>query len=93
MASRAPLDLRVNTQRAERSEVLAELRAASRQHAPLHAEPTPYSPDGVRLLEKPGLTRWPLYQDGKVEVQDEGSQLIARPRQARRPPRTKSRTP
>jgi len=74
----APLDLRVNTQRARRDEVLAELRAPTRQHAPLHAEPTPHSPDGVRLLEKPGLTRWPLYQEGKVEVQDEGSQLIAR---------------
>jgi len=74
----APLDLRVNTQRASRDEVLAELRAATRQHAPLHAEPTPYSPEGIRLLEKPGLTRWALYQDGKIEVQDEGSQLIAR---------------
>jgi 16S rRNA (cytosine967-C5)-methyltransferase len=74
----APLDLRVNTQRAQRDEVLAELHAATRQHAPLHAEATPYSPEGIRLHEKPGLTRWPLYQDGKIEVQDEGSQLIAR---------------
>jgi len=74
----APLDLRVNTQRAQRDDVLAELRSTTRQHAPLHAEATPYSPEGIRLLEKPGLTRWPLYQDGKIEVQDEGSQLIAR---------------
>ena len=74
----APLDLRVNTQRAQRDQVLAELRAATRQHAPLQAEPTPYSPEGIRLLDKPGLTRWPLYQEGKIEVQDEGSQLIAR---------------
>jgi 16S rRNA (cytosine967-C5)-methyltransferase len=74
----APLDLRVNTQRAQRDEVLAELHAATRQHAPMNAEPTPYSPEGIRLHEKPGLTRWPLYQDGKIEVQDEGSQLIAR---------------
>ena len=74
----APLDLRVNTQRAQRDEVLAELHAATRQHAPINAEPTPYSPEGIRLHEKPGLTRWPLYQDGKIEVQDEGSQLIAR---------------
>lgn len=78
MIEGAPLDLRVNTQRAERDEVLAQLRSSTRQHAPLLAEPTPYSPDGIRLLEKPGLTRWPLYQDGKIEVQDEGSQLIAR---------------
>jgi len=78
MTESAPLDLRVNTQRAQRDEVLAELRSATRQHAPLHADPTPYSPEGIRLGEKPGLTRWPLYQDGKIEVQDEGSQLIAR---------------
>ena len=78
LAQPAPLDLRVNTMRARRDEVLAELRAATRQHAPLHAEPTPYSPEGIRLLEKPGLTRWPLYQSGAIEVQDEGSQLIAR---------------
>jgi 16S rRNA (cytosine967-C5)-methyltransferase len=78
LSEAAPLDLRVNTQRAQRDEVLAELRASTRQHAPLHAEPTPYSPEGIRLVEKPGLTRWPLYQDGKIEVQDEGSQLVAR---------------
>lgn len=74
----APLDLRVNTLKASREEVLAELRAATRQHAPLAAQPTPYSPDGIRLFDKPALTRWPLYQDGLVEVQDEGSQIVAR---------------
>ncbi len=74
----APLDLRVNTLRAKRDDVLGELRSATRQHAPLRADPTPYSPEGIRLGDKPGLTRWPLYQDGKIEVQDEGSQLIAR---------------
>ncbi|MFN3564647.1 MAG: RsmB/NOP family class I SAM-dependent RNA methyltransferase [Burkholderiaceae bacterium] len=74
----APLDLRVNTLKADRGRVLAELRSATRQHGPLAAEPTPYSPDGIRLAEKPALTRWPLYQDGLVEVQDEGSQLVAR---------------
>ena len=78
MIEAAPLDLRVNTQRAQREEVLAELRASTRQHAPLHAEPTRYCPEGIRLGEKPGLTRWPLYQEGKIEVQDEGSQLVAR---------------
>jgi 16S rRNA (cytosine967-C5)-methyltransferase len=78
LSESAPLDLRVNTLRATRDAVLAELRAATRLHAPLNAVPTPYSPEGVRLLEKPGLTRWPLYQEGKIEVQDEGSQLIAR---------------
>ncbi|MDL1859572.1 RsmB/NOP family class I SAM-dependent RNA methyltransferase [Betaproteobacteria bacterium PRO7] len=74
----APLDLRVNTLKASRDQVLAELRSATRQHAPLAAEATRYSPDGIRLFEKPALTRWPLYRDGLVEVQDEGSQLVAR---------------
>ena len=33
----APLDLRVNTQRARRDDVLAELRSTTRQHSPLHS--------------------------------------------------------
>jgi 16S rRNA (cytosine967-C5)-methyltransferase len=74
----AALDLRVNSFKADRDTVLAELRAPTRLHAPLHAEPTRYSPDGIRLAEKPPLTRWPLYKDGHVEVQDESSQLVAR---------------
>jgi 16S rRNA (cytosine967-C5)-methyltransferase len=78
LAEPAPLDLRVNTLRADRDAVLAELRSATAQHAPLRAEATPYSPEGIRLFDKPGLTRWPLYQGGAIEVQDEGSQLIAR---------------
>jgi 16S rRNA (cytosine967-C5)-methyltransferase len=78
MAQPAPLDLRVNTLKAERDAVLAQLRAASREHAPLDASATRYSPEGIRLIDKPPLTRWPLYQSGQVEVQDEGSQLIAR---------------
>ena len=74
----APLDLRVNTIKADRDQVLARLRASTREHAPMAAQATRYSPDGIRLSEKPALTRWPIYQDGMVEVQDEGSQLIAR---------------
>jgi len=74
----APLDLRVNGIKAGRDEVLAELRSATREHAPTDAEPTRFSPEGIRLYEKPALTRWALYRDGCIEVQDEGSQLIAR---------------
>ncbi len=77
-AAPAPLDLRVNSLKAERDAVLAQLCSSTRQHAPLDAQPTPYSPDGIRLHDKPALTRWPLYQQGQVEVQDEGSQLVAR---------------
>jgi len=78
LAEPAPLDLRVNTLRAGRDQVLASLRAAGAEHAPLDAQPTRFSPEGIRLYEKPGLTRWALYRDGAIEVQDEGSQLIAR---------------
>lgn len=73
MKEGAPLDLRVNLLKATREEVLAELEKNG-----VEAHPTPLSPDGVRLPTKPGLTRWPIYQDGLVDVQDEGSQLIAR---------------
>ncbi len=73
MKEGAPLDLRVNLLKAKREEVLAELA----EHG-VEAVPTPMSPDGVRLLSKPALTSWPLYKDGKIDVQDEGSQLIAR---------------
>jgi len=74
----APLDLRVNILKADRTDVLAELTTPTREHAPVGAVATRFSPDGIRLAEKPALTRWPIYQDGRVEVQDEGSQLIAR---------------
>ena len=45
---------------------------------------TPYSPDAIRLSSKPALTNWPAYREGRIEVQDEGSQLIARLLQPRR---------
>ncbi|MBI4206668.1 MAG: RsmB/NOP family class I SAM-dependent RNA methyltransferase [Betaproteobacteria bacterium] len=68
----APLDLRVNTVRAERGAVLAELAAGG-----ITAEPTPYSPVGIRLKDKPAINRHPLFTTGAIEVQDEGSQLLA----------------
>ncbi|WP_274570710.1 RsmB/NOP family class I SAM-dependent RNA methyltransferase [Neisseria leonii] len=68
----APLDLRVNTLKARRDKVLAALHAQG-----LPAEATPYSPWGIRLHEKPALNRHPLFLDGTLEVQDEGSQLLA----------------
>ena len=79
MKEGAPLDLRVNTLKARREEVLEELA----EHG-VEAMPTPLSPEGIRLTSKPGLTSWPLYKDGKIDVQDEGSQLIARLVQPRR---------
>ena len=41
------------------------------------AQPTPYSPAGLRLAGKPAINRHALFRDGLVEVQDEGSQLLA----------------
>ncbi|HSN40433.1 MAG TPA: RsmB/NOP family class I SAM-dependent RNA methyltransferase [Burkholderiales bacterium] len=67
----APLDLRVNTMRADRSTVLRQLAADG-----LEGEATPYSPFGIRLKGKPALNRHPLFLDGSIEVQDEGSQLL-----------------
>jgi 16S rRNA (cytosine967-C5)-methyltransferase len=68
----APLDLRVNTMLAKRDEVLAAFERDG-----IAASATPYSPVGVRLESKPALQHYPLFLEGKVEVQDEGSQLLA----------------
>ncbi|HSA71483.1 MAG TPA: SAM-dependent methyltransferase [Burkholderiales bacterium] len=68
----APLDLRVNLARIDRSAAQAELAADG-----LHAAPTPYSPAGLRLAGKPAINRHRLFAEGLVEVQDEGSQLLA----------------
>ena len=68
----APLDLRVNTLLASRDEVLATFARDG-----IVARATPYSPVGVRLPAKPALQQHPLFLEGKVEVQDEASQLLA----------------
>ncbi len=68
----APLDLRVNTLLASREEVQRQLRAAG-----IDAAPTPLSPWGLRVQGKPALQRLAVFTDGLVEVQDEGSQLLA----------------
>src|SRR6185295_17426487 len=72
LANPAPLDLRVNLARSSREEVLTRLEADG-----LQARATPYSPAGIRLAGKPPINRHPLFKEGLVEVQDEGSQLIA----------------
>lgn len=67
----APLDLRVNTLRANRDTVLRQLAATG-----IEGAATPYSPVGIRVKGKPALNRHPLFLDGSIEVQDEGSQLL-----------------
>ena len=72
MNAPAPLDLRVNTLKAKREEVQAALKDAG-----IEAELTPYSPWGLRIHGKPALQKLDLFIQGLVEVQDEGSQLLA----------------
>lgn len=67
----APLDLRVNTLKATREAVMAQLTAEG-----LTLSPCPYSPIGLRLKNRPFLQKHPLFLDGSIEVQDEGSQLL-----------------
>lgn len=67
----APLDLRVNTLKAPREAVLERLEADGTP-----GMPTRYSPIGVRVKEKIVLNRHPMFLDGAVEVQDEGSQIL-----------------
>ena len=67
----APLDLRTNTLLANRDEILDALAKDG-----IEAAPTPYSPLGIRVVGKPAINRHPLFLTGKVEVQDEGSQLL-----------------
>ena len=75
MASRAPLDLRVNTLKAKREKLLHSL-------AHLGVTPTPWSPIGLRIelgadARNPGIHAEEDFIKGAVEVQDEGSQLAA----------------
>ena len=68
----APLDLRVNTLKARREDIQAELKALG-----IDALPTPHSPLGLRIQGKPPLQKLAMFNRGDVEVQDEGSQLLA----------------
>src|SRR5256885_319513 len=67
----APLDLRVNPLKISREAALERLATDG-----LRAAATPYSPEGIRLAEKPAINQHPLFLEGCIEVQDEGSQLL-----------------
>jgi 16S rRNA (cytosine967-C5)-methyltransferase len=74
LASRAPLDLRVNTLKADREKVIAML-------GPVAVE-TRWSPHGLRIrlgadAKSPAIHAEPAYLKGLIEIQDEGSQLAA----------------
>lgn len=76
LAARPPLDIRVNTLKADRARVIAELEGTQ-------AAPTALAPHGVRIPpidgsgRHPNVQAEPAFQKGWFEVQDEGSQLAA----------------
>ncbi len=68
----AGLDLRVNLIKAKREDMQQQLRAAG-----IEAELTPFSPWGLRVQGRPDLHKLDFFKQGHLEVQDEGSQLLA----------------
>jgi len=68
LLERAALDLRVNIARTNREKILPRFDGA---------QPTPLSPWGIRLPADSRVDDHPAFAEGLVEVQDEGSQLIA----------------
>ena len=68
LLERAPLDLRVNAARTSREAILEAFPKA---------QPTPLSPWGLRLPSDARVDDRPEFAQGLIEVQDEGSQLIA----------------
>ncbi|QNP49783.1 RsmB/NOP family class I SAM-dependent RNA methyltransferase [Diaphorobacter aerolatus] len=72
MAQPAPLDLRVNALKDKRDPVQKELAKSG-----IKAVATPYSPLGLRIDGKPPLSKLDAFTRGAIEVQDEGSQLLA----------------
>ncbi|TPM93603.1 RsmB/NOP family class I SAM-dependent RNA methyltransferase [Mesorhizobium sp. B2-1-3A] len=76
LATRPPLDIRVNTLQADRAKVLKELAdtgAQAARIAPLGIRIPPIDGDG----RHPNVQSEPAFQKGWFEVQDEGSQIAA----------------
>ena len=70
---RAPTDLRINTLKAAREEVLQALQAQGAA-----AAPTPYAPHGIRITGEAGnLSETPLFKSGAFEIQDEAAQIAS----------------
>ena len=80
MQTRAPVDLRVNTLKASRDDVLARLH-----HDNVDANPTPYAPHGIRIASQDGLAilrRHAAFEQGLFEFQDEAAQIAVELAQA-----------
>ena len=67
----APLDIRVNTIKANKAEVVQAF-----EHAGIDSMSCEMAPLGLRLLNKPALQKLDVFTSGAIEVQDEGSQLL-----------------
>ena len=67
----AALDVRINPLKTTRDDAKRALETSG-----IAAAPTPYSPLGLRIRGRPSLASHPLFVDGAIEVQDEGSQLV-----------------
>lgn len=68
----APVDLRINSLKTDRATAQGALAKEG-----LKSLPTRFSPIGLRLPARVALTAQTLFKEGLVEVQDEGSQLVA----------------
>jgi 16S rRNA (cytosine967-C5)-methyltransferase len=73
LLERAPLDLRVNLRCASREEARRSLEAETG----VTVAPTPHSPLGLRLQERANIAGAAAVRRGWIEVEDEGSQLVA----------------
>jgi 16S rRNA (cytosine967-C5)-methyltransferase len=76
MFEQASLDLRVNTIKANREEVLSRMLAENTVKDNI-ITPTPYSHVGIRMAARLNIGKHILFTEGKIEVQDEGSQLLS----------------
>ncbi len=76
MFEQASLDLRVNTIKASREDVLTRMLAENTVKDNVIAV-TPYSPVGIRMGARLNISKHILFTEGQIEVQDEGSQLLS----------------
>ncbi|MCH2547538.1 MAG: RsmB/NOP family class I SAM-dependent RNA methyltransferase [Alphaproteobacteria bacterium] len=68
----APMDMRVNTLKATREEAMKALNKEG-----FFTTVTPYSPWGLRLERRGAIFTTKTFNNGWLEIQDEGSQLVA----------------
>ncbi len=76
MCEQASLDLRVNTIKGSREDILKKMLAENTSNEQT-IEIAPYSPIGIRMPARLGINKHVLFTEGKIEVQDEGSQLLS----------------